>query len=144
MRAAGVKRDHKQTMCTVASERALRAEEEIEMKKKVGGVKCAFEGCNEMAFDGRKYCAARHGYKNKPAMPKKKRDASLQTVQIDPQRPGTAAALINALSKLDADAERVKVEIELTRVEVAQMLDRLGPQQRDAFLSAGLRAALLV
>jgi hypothetical protein len=67
----------------------------------------------------------------------------VQRVEIDPQRPGTAAALMRATDKVDAGQMRVKVELELSQAEIDRVLDRLGPGQRIAFLSAGLRAALL-
>jgi hypothetical protein len=146
MRSAGVKRDHKQTMRTVVTRSALQTEVTKESEVKNGGVKCAFEGCNEMAYDGRKYCAGRHGYKNKPAPTKraaKSRAMLPRPVEVDPQRPGTATALMTALNKIDADNERIKIEIELTRAEVDQMFGRLSPSQRQAFLTAGLRASLL-
>jgi hypothetical protein len=66
-------------------------------------------------------------------------------VEIDAQRPGTAAALMSALSKVDAgtDQVRVKIEIELSQAEVDRVLARLDTSQRQAFVAAGLRAALL-
>jgi hypothetical protein len=64
-------------------------------------------------------------------------------VEIDPQGPGTAAALIDALAKIDGGEGRVKIELSLTVGEMGRLLERLGDGQRAAFLSAGLRAALL-
>jgi hypothetical protein len=73
-------------------------------------------------------------------------DLGVQPVEIDAQRAGSGAALINALSNADkaaAESVRIRVEIELSQGEINQVLERLGPEQRIAFLSAGLRAALL-
>lgn len=65
-------------------------------------------------------------------------------VEIDPERPGTASALIGALAKIDQANERVKVEMELTRAELAKIVGGLTEEQQQAFLSAGLRAVLFV
>lgn len=155
MSAARVKRDHRQTMRTivpVAHQVRTPAETpEKDRTMKTDGVECAFEGCKLMAYNGKKYCTTSHGYKNKPAvkhkvdMPKRCAKNAQQPVEIDAGRPGTASSLMNALSKVDAGADqvRVKIEIELTQGEIDTLLDRLSATQRIAFLSNGLRAALL-
>jgi len=155
MRMAHVKRDRKPTMRTITPV-ARRAAEPDEAKQEESetvknGEKCAFEGCDQVAYKGRKYCTAKHAYKNKPAVkskpaaPKVHRETTARPVEIDAQRPGTAAALMNALSKVDAgtDQVRVKIEIELSQAEVDRVLARLDTSQRQAFVAAGLRAALL-
>ncbi len=153
MRAAGAKRDRRLTMQTIAPPaRAVPApveakREESETVKE--GIKCAFEGCDLLAYEGRKYCTAKHAYKNeKPARlirkpPKKHQQNESRQVEIDAQRPGSATSLIEALAKVDAASERVKIEIQLSKEEINQVVDRLNPTQRLAFLSEGLRAALL-
>lgn len=78
-----------------------------------------------------------------PAKKTAKKPMSLaRPVEIDPKRNGTADALINALSKIDRQAG-VKIELTLSHAEVAHVLEGLDTVQRTAFLSAGLRAALL-
>lgn len=61
-------------------------------------------------------------------------------IDVDPQRPGTAAALIEALQRHDA---AVAIRFEMTPPEVAAVFARLDGEKRQAFLSAGLKAALL-
>ena len=72
-----------------------------------------------------------------PARPK--HAEGVQSVQIEPRRPGTASALIDALDKVDGE----KLQIELTMGEVAQIVGRMDAARRNAFISAGLRAVLL-
>jgi hypothetical protein len=64
-------------------------------------------------------------------------------IPVNPEPSGSAAALLGALEKLDGQGERVRVELELTQAEIGRLFSGLGPAQRTAFLSAGLRAALL-
>ena len=83
----------------------------------------------------------------KVAAPKQPRPAkaspnSLQSVTIDPQRPGTASALIDALARRDA-ASAVTVRLEFTESEVAALIGKLSEAQRAAFLAAGVKAAIL-
>ena len=80
-----------------------------------------------------------------PKKPKatKLKSSGLQRVEVDPQRPGTASSLPGALAKQDAAAERIKIEIELSVAEMAAIVGRLGGTQRQAFFTAGIRAALL-
>lgn len=66
-----------------------------------------------------------------------------RSIEIDPQRAGTAAALLGALAKQDAAAERVKIELELSAAEIGVIVGRLDAVQRQAFFAAGIRAALL-
>jgi hypothetical protein len=101
-----------------------------------------------MAFDGRTYCTKRHAYNNAhPAAPagrvEKSKAMLPRPVEIDPERPGSASSLLAACDKVDAAAVRFTIEMTLSQAEIDQVLDRLGPAQRQAFLSAGLRAALL-
>lgn len=81
-----------------------------------------------------------------PKQPKQKKAKPVSTgrqcVTIDPQRPGTAAALIGALARRDA-ASGVTVRLELTEGEVAALIGRLSDAQRSAFLAAGVKAAIL-
>lgn len=63
-----------------------------------------------------------------------------QLVEIDPQRRGTADALINALAKRDAAA--ATVTLELTQAQLAQVVQGLAPNQVAAMIAAGLPAAL--
>jgi hypothetical protein len=81
-----------------------------------------------------------------PKQPKQKKakpaSTGLQRVTIDPQRPGTAAALIGAPARRDA-ASAVTVRLELTEGEVASLIGRLSDAQRTAFLAAGVKAAIL-
>lgn len=65
-----------------------------------------------------------------------------RTIDVDPQRKGTAHALLTALAKRDA-AGAVTVRLELTEGEVAALIGKLNDEQRGAFLAAGLKAAIL-
>jgi hypothetical protein len=67
----------------------------------------------------------------------------VRRVEIDPKRNGSAAALIHAFEKIDAGGAAEKISIELSGEEAARVVARMSPLQREAFLSAGLRAALL-
>jgi transposase-like protein len=79
----------------------------------------------------------------KKAKPAKVKSAGMQRVDVDPQRPGTASALLGALAKQDAAAERIKLELDVSLAEVAHIIGRLDVVQRQAFFAAGIRAALL-
>lgn len=65
----------------------------------------------------------------------------VRPVEIDPQRPGTAASLLAALDKRD-DRE-TRIALGFTLDEIARLVDRMTPAQQTEFLAAGLRAALL-
>ena len=52
--------------------------------------------------------------------------------------------MVKALDRIDAGAERFRVELELTQAELTKVLAEMDAEKRSAFLSAGLRAALLV
>lgn len=83
---------------------------------------------------------ARKGVKGRALVPAARRAAaSARAVEIDPGRPGSASALIDALAR--ADDERL--EIGFTVREVATILGRLDGARRAAFLAAGIKAALL-
>jgi hypothetical protein len=144
----------KQTMRTIAPAVPATVRNQVgrEESETVNyGTKCAFEGCEMRAYDGRKYCTAKHHYKNKPAAQDKSagRNKSpatlLQTVEIDVQQP-IKAALMRTLDKAEGAVGpvRIKIEIELSEAEIDQIWDRLDTAQRQAFLATGLRAALLV
>lgn len=62
-------------------------------------------------------------------------------VEIDAQRPGTAASLFGALARIDA--QPMAVTLQFTQDELGGILGRLNETQRAAFLSVGLRAVLL-
>jgi hypothetical protein len=156
MSAARLKCDVRPTMRTIVAAPAAAVDEvkREESDKVKDGVKCAYEGCGEMAYSGRKYCTSRHGYKNRAAASKKPAESPRQMVDIDPARPGTASALMSALNRVDQGKTaaapgvdpsevRLKIEILLTQKEVDRVLDRLDAGQRLAFLNDGLRAALL-
>jgi hypothetical protein len=64
-----------------------------------------------------------------------------RSVAIEPQRPGTAAALIGALDRLDAREEYISLQFAVP--EVIAMLSGMSDEKRRAFMSAGIRAALL-
>lgn len=72
----------------------------------------------------------------------KKQHAAL-LVGIDPHAPGTAAAMMRAIDKIDGAAAAARVHLELTHGEVARYFEGLDPVQRNAFLAAGMKAALL-
>ncbi|MDR3741617.1 MAG: hypothetical protein P4L40_21570 [Terracidiphilus sp.] len=63
-------------------------------------------------------------------------------VEIDPKRPGTASALLDALARQDARRDAGKVTIELTPEQLEEIVRGLGPQQVAAMVAAGLGAAL--
>jgi hypothetical protein len=95
------------------------------------GPKCAAEGCEFVASTGKKYCSKKHAWKNS-YVPAGQRDkdapkSSVQPVEIDPQRPGSASSLVNALAKIDAEQLQIKIDIQLTQAEVARVIERLDP-----------------
>ena len=65
-----------------------------------------------------------------------------RTIEVDPTRPGTASSLFNALAKVDAQNERMRIELDLTVQQIGLILNGLSPAKQAAFLSAGLVAAL--
>jgi transposase-like protein len=81
----------------------------------------------------------------------------LQQVTIDPQRPGTAAALIEALARRDDGISKIMpvagtsegvaslfmVRLDLTQDEVATLIDRFTVAQSTAFLAGGIKAVIL-
>lgn len=83
----------------------------------------------------RKTAAAKPGRKAKAG-------AAARSIPVDPGRNGSAAALVRALDKLDAERELIRVTIELTRGELGQVLAGLTDAQRQAFSNEGMRAAL--
>lgn len=85
---------------------------------------------------------AKSGVKPGPRAKEKEGTALQRTIDVDPKREGTAAALIGALARRDA-ATAPAVRIELTQAEVAEFVGRLSDAQRGAFLAAGLKAAIL-
>lgn len=64
-------------------------------------------------------------------------------VEIDPQRPGTAAALLGALERIEHGGERYAIQLNLSGAEIVEVICGLSAAQRAAFFSAGLRAAFL-
>ncbi len=115
------------------------------VKPRPDGPKCAVEGCDLLAAVGRAYCSKKHGWKSS-YVPAAKRNAlaapkKMQPVEIEAERPGSAAALITALDKIDGREDRITLEFAVP--EVVQILLELDDGKRRAFLSAGLRAALL-
>jgi hypothetical protein len=108
--------------------------------------KCAHPGCEHPAVEGGKYCSKKHAWKNSyvPAAQRVnivKPTKAIQHVAIEPQRPGTAAALIGALDRLDAREEYISLQFAVP--EVIAMLSGMNDEKRRAFMSAGIRAALL-
>jgi hypothetical protein len=84
----------------------------------------------------------RKGAREHAMVPASPRPASVQqAIVVEPGRPGTASSLIDALAKIDGSED--KVSIELTMAEIGKILGNLGSANRAAFVSAGLRAALL-
>jgi hypothetical protein len=66
-----------------------------------------------------------------------------QLAEVDPGRKGSAASLLTALQKIDADRSRVHLSMEMTQAEIAGVLARLSEPQRQTFMSAGMKAVLL-
>lgn len=64
-------------------------------------------------------------------------------IVVDPEQPGTASSLLDALKTIDGAAAAEKVQVELTLSEVAAIVGRMDVARRNAFIGAGLRAALL-
>ena len=64
-----------------------------------------------------------------------------RAIEVDPERPGSAAALIKACEQVDAAATPA-VRLELTLTEAEAIVARLDPLHKAAFLAAGLKAAL--
>ncbi len=111
-----------------------------ELAKKTGASKSQIYNWRYEArakSDGRK-----QGRAKRPATTRALKPVALQTIDVDPSRPGTADALIGALARQDA-ATATAVRIELTQGEVAALVGKLSAEQRAVFLAAGLRAALL-
>jgi hypothetical protein len=102
---------------------------------RVYGIRCQMRREGKLAGRGKRQAQA-------AKKPGTKLAATVRRVEIDPQRPGTAAALIDALAKRDA-AGATAVRLELTAGEVALLVGKLNDEQRGAFLAAGLKAAIL-
>lgn len=67
--------------------------------------------------------------------------ALARTIDVDPQREGTASALLGSPPR--ACATVCAVSVELSAQEVSRIFARLNSAQQTAFVSAGLKAALL-
>lgn len=61
-------------------------------------------------------------------------------IDLDPQRDGSASALMSALDRID---RQESISLQFALPELVMILDRLSEEKRRAFLSAGLLAALL-
>lgn len=73
----------------------------------------------------------------------RRRTAPQRSITIDPRAHGTAAALLGALDRGSAPTATVKIAFELNAAEAERLIGSLTGEQKNAFLSAGIRAALL-
>jgi hypothetical protein len=144
-------------------------EKEMGMRTIKVGVKCAADGCDGPAFDGKRYCSKKHGWKNVEDRKRAAKDATtprtdaekpakrgnvatptvattnavpIQTTRM-PQMPlpGGEYALITELARVDRSNKAVPVEF--TPTDVQRLIEKFNDAQRTAFVAAGLHAALL-
>jgi hypothetical protein len=86
--------------------------------------------------------AERSERKVKDAVRKKPKPKALaRLIDVDPGRSSMADSLINALGA--RDVAQMVIGIAMTPAEVAKVIGKLSAPQKEAFLNAGMRAALL-
>ncbi|WP_420239237.1 hypothetical protein ACOBR2_06555 [Telmatobacter bradus] len=157
MQAAGVTPDGQKARRGAVAVRAAEVGRKVKAVKKEDGGTCAAEGCGCMAYGGRKYCTKRHAYKNAPQdgvkVAANKGVEKSVVKKLVPKNGGpSVAAGMDHQKAPETLIECAAHPYELCEVCITvgfspDQLDRaymrMSHAQRVAWLSGGLKAALL-